>query len=1055
MNHLNVLIANNTENIFNYSLQQISQNLNNLNYDNIIIVPDKLSLYAEQSIFNTLNIQVYFNLSVMGITKFAGLILEKNNLKTEQYTSLEAKLLVLRAIQNVSKDFKCFSKNFTLGFVDEIFAKIEQIKSSRCQIEDLIDENASYGTKLKFEDIKLIFNEYEKLRGAKPDACAMLELFNNTCTSCDYLQNCNIYFLGFDSLTKQGLQILENASKFANSATISVVAPRNQNNFKLYDETFLDSIINMAKQAKIECETKWYNLPYTNKVRDYTLNNLFSRKQKYDSQNNYYSILKANSLEEESELCIKEINYLLKTQNLTFNDFAICCNENYQGHLVSQLNSLGIDTYCDKKYNLFQLAPVAYIYNIFLYITKNNDQILYNIISNDFCDLSNTEKNEFLSELKKYGSLKNLTNYGKINSENTTNYLQDLQKINNKLPYLEIIKKIIEITNIYEKINKKCEIFGENNDILLNKLYIQIQNKLNNAIETLDNLLNNSVDNLTDFINILQKILTETEISSVPSTTNQVFIGDTKSFFFNKKYVFVLGMNEGSLPIVLNDYGLISDKEILSETIKAKLAPTTKIINKRTKYKLFEIILSATEHCYLSYHCFDNESKTALKNDFLSELEFLFNIKEETSDSLKNIFTSDHHYAQKICFNALDSYNANLLISNNQSTKTQSILKIALSKNNKLYTKPKGNCVKIEFSKLFFKNNKTSISLIEKYNSCPKCAFLANGLNLQKIKKDKVESTIIGTFIHKVGELFVTKNESNLGKMSKTEIQNSVNSIIEDILKKEEYYSLLLPENKFLLNLISDEAKRFCTFINYEQSVSEFKPSYTEQYFGGQCAFKPITIMVGGQEYYISGVVDRIDTYDNYFRIIDYKTGSTTNKNGMSDLYVGVEIQLFVYSKAIEDNLHKKLFGAFYLPIKNGFTKNGESLYSFSGFFEDNPQMVMMCDKNALSENKSDIIGAKFNKPDKNGEITLHKADNIIPENNFDAVVKYSIEIVKQSIKDIISGFIDCSPINNKCSICEFSKICKFANDESLQREKVSKIPKEKYLEINYDQTAN
>ena len=158
MNHLNVLIANSTENIFNYSLQKISQNLNNFNYDNIIIVPDKLSLYAEQSIFNALNIQVYFNLSVMGITKFASLILEKNNLKTEQYTSLEAKLLVLRAIQNVSKDFKCFSKNFTLGFVDEIFAKIEQIKSSRCQIEDLIDENASYGTKLKFEDIKLIFN---------------------------------------------------------------------------------------------------------------------------------------------------------------------------------------------------------------------------------------------------------------------------------------------------------------------------------------------------------------------------------------------------------------------------------------------------------------------------------------------------------------------------------------------------------------------------------------------------------------------------------------------------------------------------------------------------------------------------------------------------------------------------------------------------------------------------------------------------------------------------------------------------------------------------------
>lgn len=1055
MNHLNVLISNSTENIFNYSLKQISQNLNNFEYNNIIIVPDKLSLYAEQSIFNALNIEVYFNLSVMGITKFASLILEKNNLKTEQYTALESKLLVLKAIQNVCKDFKCFSKNFTLGFVDEIFAKIEQIKSSRCQIEDLIDENASFGTKLKFEDIKLIFNEYEKLRGTKLDGCAMLELFNKTCTSCEYLKNCNIYFLGFDSLTKQGLQILENASKFANITTISVVAPRNQGNFRLYDETFLDSIINMAKQEKIECETKWLNLPYSNQIRDYTLNNLFSRKQKYGLENNYFSILKANSLEEESELCIKEINYLLKTQNLTFNDFAICCDCNYQDHIASKLNSLGIDTYRDKKYNLFQLEPVTYIYNIFLYITKNNDQILYNIISNDFCELSTAEKNEILTKLKKYGSLSNLYKYGEITSDNTKQYLQNLQKINNKLPYLEILKKIIEITNIYEKINQKCEIFEKNNDILLNKLYIQIQDKLNTSIETLDNLLNNSINNLTDFINILQKILTETEIASVPSTTNQVFIGDTKSFFFNKKYLFVLGMNEGILPIVLNDYGLISDKEILSETIKAKLEPTTKIINKRTKFKLFEIILSATQHCYLSYHCFDSESKTALKNDFLSELEFLFNIKETSSDALKNIFFNSNKFSQKICFNAQNCYNANLLLSENQDTKTASIIKFALAKNNKLFSRPKLDNIQIDFSKLFFKNNKTSISLIEKYNSCPKCAFLSNGLKLQEIKKDKVESSIIGTFIHKVGELFVTKNKANLGSLPEADIQNMVNNITQEILKKEEFYSLLLPENKFLLNLILDESTRFCKFLNYEQSVSEFKPSYTEQYFGGEYKFKPIVINVENNEYYISGFVDRIDICDNYFRIIDYKTGNKTNKGGMNDLYVGVEIQLFVYSKAIKDNLNKKLFGAFFLPIKNSFTKNGKSLYSFSGFFEDNPQMVIMSDKNAFSNGKSNIIGAKFKKPDKNGEVFLYSAKNIFTEENFDAILKYAVEIVKQSIKDITEGFIACSPINSKCSKCEFNKICKYANDETIEREKITQIQKEKYLEINYDQNAN
>lgn len=1054
MEKLKVLICNNSLNLFERSLKNISEFYKNSNFNNIVIVPDKLSLLTEQSIFDALNIDAYFNIEVMGISKFANKIIETNNLKTFQCSSLESKLLTLQAIQNVSNNFKCFSKKFTLGFVDEIYAKIEQIKSSNCEITCLIDENATLGTKLKFEDLRNIFEEYEKLRNGKLDSGCLLSLFNQVCEESVFLKTCNVFFVGFDSLTKQGLELLKNVSKLANHTQISVVAPKNQPNERIYDQSFLNSILEMAKSEKIECEFEWLNLPFKNADKNLVLSNLFSRKQSL-KQTNFYKVCKVNSKAEEIELCAKQINYMIKTQNLKFNDFAICCNKDYQTLLTNTLQSVSIDAYCDTSYVLFELEPIKFLFNYFCFITQKNDDFLFEIISNQFFDLPKEKAQQLLTALTKFGSLNNINKFYKTNDVEILNCVKNLigEKVEN-CSCLELVKKIIKNSNLIEKIEKLSTIFEKNGDILLNKIFLQIPSKLEMALNLLENLSYKNTSS-ESFTNIFKKVLMEIEITSIPSTTNQVFIGDTKSFFNNKKYVFVLGLNEGEMPIVLNDYGLISDKEINSETIKAKLEPTTKIINKRNKFKLFEILLSAQEACYIYYHVFDKENKTAIKGDFVSELEHLFKIEEVSASKLKTIINEQNVNINKICFNTPNAYFANLNLQGDVSKKVQGIINASLLKINKLYCKTKPNQTTTNFSKLFFKNNKASISIIEKYNKCPKAAFLANALKLKPVKKNVVEANIIGTFLHEIGEEFVKKNMIHLGELTQTQINNDVQSIIQNMQKKEEYFSILLPENKFLFNLLKKESERFCCFINIEQSQSCFKPIYTEKYFGEGQSFKPITLEVGDNKYNITGFVDRIDFFENNFRIIDYKTGNATNAKGMDNLFYGTKIQLFVYAKVVEKNTNKNLFGAFYLPIKNGFSKDGTS-YQFSGFFQDDVGLFMACDKNVSVENsKSNLLNASLAKPDKNGEIKLKKKPNILSKQNMDVCTKYAVQIVKQSIKDINSGFISCSPLKNKCSICEFNKICKSAFDENIERKEIYDISKEKFMEINYGNKAD
>ena len=70
----------------------------------------------------------------------------------------------------------------------------------------------------------------------------------------------------------------------------------------------------------------------------------------------------------------------------------------------------------------------------------------------------------------------------------------------------------------------------------------------------------------------------------------------------------------------------------------------------------------------------------------------------------------------------------------------------------------------------------------------------------------------------------------------------------------------------------------------------------------------------------LKGSIDRIDTCNDKFIIIDYKTGDS-NFDSFTDVFSGKKLQLLVYEKAFENISGLKPAGVFYLPITNGFSK--------------------------------------------------------------------------------------------------------------------------------------
>ena len=100
------------------------------------------------------------------------------------------------------------------------------------------------------------------------------------------------------------------------------------------------------------------------------------------------------------------------------------------------------------------------------------------------------------------------------------------------------------------------------------------------------------------------------------------------------------------------------------------------------------------------------------------------------------------------------------------------------------------------------------------------------------------------------------------------------------------------------------ESKIILKNVVFEQKNSKFKPILLEEKI-----LYPLS-----KEKTLTGFVDRVDKVDNYFRIIDYKTGKTDNVK--KDLFYGKKLQLFLYANSMKEKLGLDCGGVYYFDCQ-------------------------------------------------------------------------------------------------------------------------------------------
>gem|GEM_PF-3443499 len=1106
----NLYISNTYLHAFNMILDKLNLAVENTNAKQFLVVPDRFTLNAEKSVFEKLSIKSTFNIEVITLSKLATKVLNAQTDNKKLLTKQSGVMLVTKIILNKQNELKAYKKATKLtGFAKSIFETITQLKS--CNITPEEFENSYTGEnlalKLKMHDIFLIYKEYELLlKSGYLDANTKLSLLVENLPNSDFIKNTHFYFALFDNFTPKQYLIIQNLIKYASSVNVGFASNTKQNNQNIYPTNMYENLTTIAKlysmQLKDIIKNDTEHLP--NEFNHIAKNFYALNKNQVELKTDAVQLVQAKTVKEEVQFVASKITENIILNNYRYKDInvAVANIEQYAPVIEQVFKNYKIPYFIDKSKVLTEHIYVKFIINALNAVKNNlltNDVLSFS--KNYFTDLTFEEQNKFEDFVLKYG----ITNTQFLKEfafnkkdENTqiieqarkkiVNNLAILNKDNNKTvkEHVNTLKEFLKNVNVKEKLQNLEKEYELSNNYVEQKITTQVYDKVDNLLQELTEILQNEKVTIAEFYNLLNEGLNATNVSTIPVSVDSVFVGDINNNNFSKTNMLcVLGAVDGEVPQNKLDVGIILDEELNDINAKVKLEPSINQLNQKSKFNFFQLLLTANNKLILSYPLTSNEGKQQKKSLALTEFEKLFYITvngkyinlpiysledyiptKYTSENSKALAYSFYYANPKVAVTKLIEQAKQVYNNNNTfNYKAVSTLYHTLQK---LYGKEyldnlidlfdyKNTFQNIKNAdELFFNKKRTKISQIESYFACPFKHFLDYGLKVKEKQRAGLTPLDVGNILHSVAEQFgaMLKAENSLHNQNLSEVASL---LINRILSKPEYSFIInTKENKNLIESIKQEALRLVQAIYFSNLNSDFNIEKLEFSFGIKDESTALKLQVKNKTITFGGIIDRIDFYDDYFRVIDYKTGNS--KFAFKDLYSGKKIQLFIYASVIKNLTNKKCAGVFYFPIKNEFdedvTTQKHSIYKMEGTFLNNFKVIKAMDKTlSPTSPKSQLINATF-KTSKNNitELDHYSKKRSFDEEDFKNIEDYTLKLSKKAITEILQGNITPTPYAENsfsvCDYCKFNAVCKFSEDfKNVKREQKSKITKNTFKE--------
>ena len=1128
-----------------YCLQDIKEKIKENGKDSnktrnklVLMVPEQYSFQSERNLLKVVGVTGIIQAEVLSFKRLAHRVFnEVGGLTLKRISDPGKAMLIYNIMEELSSELKIFARaSKQQGFIDIVAETIKEFKRYNItpeiidtSLKNLEDQELIY----KLEDLKRIFEKFqEALHKDYIDSEDELTLLWQKFDESSEYDGAEIWIDEFSIFTPQQYLVLEKLLKKCKRVNITlagdgIAAGEDIDNTDIFSVTKKTTrkLLKLAQDNNIKVE-KPINLNDRNNPRfgdNPELKHI--ERYFYSSPYSYYKnqvknlrIYKAFNNYEEIEVVARDIVRLVRDEGYRYRDIAIVCREleSYENIIAAILNEYHIPCFLDQKRTVSGNPFIVFITSVFDIFTKNwsyesvfrylktgltgismeSLDLLENYVLANGIRGKKWTKEDFWNYKINYGyDREDMTQY-EISILNIINETKDiitgpLIKLQDSLKENKTVRG--KCTAIYdflvesgalERIEQWTNEFREQGRIELSNEYDQISDIVMNTLNSLVEVMGDEKISIEKFAKILSVGFEKNEMGLIPVALDEVTVGDIARIRSQGvKALYIVGVNDGVLPRVSKEEGILSDRD--RNMLKEKgleLAPDTKTQVFEEQFLVYTTLTTACNYLMLTYPMADIEGKALRPSVVISRMKKIFPklieesqitesqgaearidmivAPEPTFNHLIGAVRRDHEGEQveEIWSEVYKWYDSK----KEWKMKTSRILK-GLQYSNAVEKVDSETIRDLYGRPLSF-----SVSRIEQYSQCPFAYFVKYGLKAKDRKVYEFSSPDLGSFIHGILDKF-----SDLIKIEKMQWKDITREwsrkTISELVDRElnvQSNSILNSSSRY--KYMTDRLKRILTrsvnIMTEHVKRSSFDTLANELVFGKGGDLPPIKLSLpSGEDIQLIGRIDRVDSADlesgTYFRVIDYKTGQKSFS--LSEVYYGLQLQLLVYLDALISNAQhytdrQAIPGAVLYfrvddPMISGTADMTEEeiekailkKLKMNGLILKDARVVKSMDKEI--EGYSLIIPARMNKGD-----VLGSTPSVVSLEQFDILREYVRDTMVRICEDMLNGNIEIKPSKSKkhtaCNYCSFASVCQF--DPSMEDNKYRYVNKKKDEEV-------
>lgn len=1040
----------------------------------VLLVPEQFSFESEKNILDAVGGGNAQKVSVISFTRLCDEV-ERivGGVCGESITDADRIILMSRAIKFCRDELKSFKKYANSNSFARIMVdSIGEFKMNFISAEDI--HNAENSTddeqlKLKLHDTALIYENYDMIVAEKfIDNTDRLTKLYYVLENYKYFENKTVFIDSFKSFSGQQYKILERILSQAKSVTVTLT-----DNPKDTREIGIFSNVKRVKNRIASIASRFAVLINDDIILDaknYAYNDLSALedfmatgKTHFDDRCENITVCRADSVYSEADFVARNIRRIVRENGAHYNDFVIIARdtEPYEEALDTACQKNNISCFIDKRIPLINL-PTATAVIAAANTAKNfcTENILR--FHKSGIDILTVDE---ISTLENYAYLWNIDGaiWQKEWTMDPDGFLANGELSAAKNDRLEILnvlrKKAIEpLCDLKQNFKGNAQNMAralvqllEDTDAAerFKNLYRQYGNAfysdaIKQSWDSVMKILNSLVlcfgdEEITkpEFCEALRTALSFETVGVIPQMIDESVFGAADRIRPSRpKYAFIVGANQGVFPRFEQSGGLFANSE-REKLITLGLDISDKTFSSAVdeEYLLYSNVCCASHGVFISYTSVI-DGAAAEPSEFVINIQNMFNCKIQCEPS-----ALDENYLPESCEDAFS------LLCSNLSTESADSKTLIKALEDSEYIGRIGSVLqnrnRCRYSitddtarQLFGDKLKMSPSKFDTFNRCRFMYFCRYGLRVERLQPAEFNAMQRGTVVHYVLQRVVEEYGKDISKFSKVQISDIVDNYIQEYLDMVlGYADIETPYLKYLISTIKRTLKYVVERLALEFAQSDFVPEKCELKIGYDGDLPEIRIPIeNGASLELIGIVDRLDSWNGYIRIVDYKTGHRDFK--LPDILFGQNMQMLIYLYAVSrsEQFGGKAAGILYMPASRD-KNNLKSDRRMNGLIAADEALVIAMDK----ENNGEFV-PKFSEKSP--------SNSFINQEDFNKIFDFIENKLKRTGSAIYGGDIAAAPVDGldsgACKYCEFQSVCRI-DGESHQ--KVPKLTNAEVLE--------